>query len=185
MSRRKRLERGNCGFDLRQIFNLTFIAQTPRFGNTWTNRFLGNWQLSPIVAYHTGTWFYAFAGVDNSLSGVFLDRPDVLGNPYVKSTTGALQWLNPNAFALSAPGTFGNSGRCSLLAPGYFNIDAAVSRYINITERHRVELRFEFFNLLNHPNFQAPDNYLSDATFGQILSDVGPRILQFALKYTF
>jgi hypothetical protein len=109
----------------------------------------------------------------------------VFGNPYVKSTTGALQWLNPNAFALSAPGTFGNSGRCSLLAPGYFDIDAALSRYFNITERQRVELRFEFFNLLNHPNFQAPDNYLSDATFGQILSDVSPRILQFALKYTF
>jgi hypothetical protein len=178
-------DRGNCGFDIRQIFNLTFIAQTPRFADPWTNRFLGNWQLSPIVAYHTGTWFYALAGVDNSLSGVGLDRPDVLGNPYVKSTTGALQWLNPSAFALSAPGTFGNSGRCSLLAPGYFNIDAAVSRYFNITDRHRIELRFEFFNLLNHPNFQAPDNYLTDATFGQILSDVSPRILQFALKYTF
>jgi hypothetical protein len=181
----RRGERGNCGFDIRQIFNLTFIAQTPRFSGLWTNRLLGNWQLSPIVAYHTGTWFYASAGVDNSLSGVFLDRPNVLGNPYIKSTTGALQWLNPNAFALSAPGTYGNSGRCSLLAPGYFNIDAAVSRYFNITERHRLELRFEFFNLLNHPNFAAPDSYLTDATFGQIQSDAGPRILQFALKYTF
>jgi hypothetical protein len=178
-------ERGNCGFDIRHIFNLTFIVQTPRFSSPWKNRLLGNWQLSPIVAYHTGTWFYALAGVDNSLSGVGLDRPDVFGNPYIKSTNGALQWLNPNAFALSAPGTFGNSGRCSLLAPGYFDIDAALSRYFNITERQRVELRFEFFNLLNHPNFQAPDNYFSDATFGQILSDVSPRILQFALKYTF
>jgi len=103
----------------------------------------------------------------------------------VKGTTGALQWLNPSSFAVSAPGTFGNSGRASLLAPGYFDIDAAVMRYINITERQRLELRFEFFNLLNNVNFQAPDNYITDATFGQILSDVSPRILQFALKYTF
>ena len=181
----RRAERGNCGFDLRQIFNLTFIAQSPHFQNTWTNRLLSNWQLSPIVAYHTGTWFYALDGVDNSLSGVGLDRPDVSGNPYVKSTTGALQWLNPSAFSLSPVGTFGNSGKFSLLAPGYFDIDAAVMRYINITERHRVELRFEFFNLLNHTNFEAPDNYFTDATFGQIQSDVSPRILQFALKYTF
>ena len=178
-------ERGNCSFDLRQIFNLTLIVQSPHFQNPWTNRLLGNWQLSPIVAYHTGTWFYPLDGFDNSLSAIGLDRPDALGNPYVRSTTGSLQWLNPSGFALSPTGTFGSAGRCSVEAPGYINIDAAVSRFINITERQRIELRFEFFNLLNHPNFLAPDNYFTDATFGQILSDVSPRILQFALKYTF
>jgi hypothetical protein len=180
-------ERGNCGFDIRQIFNLTFIAQTPKFSDRWVNRFAGGWQLSPIVAYHTGTWFYPLdpSGLDNSFSAVGLDRPNVSGNPYVKSTTGSLQWLNPSAFSLSAPGTFGNAGRCALEAPGYFDVDAALVRYFNVTERHRVELRFEFFNLMNHVNFQAPDPVIEDPTFGQILSDVSPRILQFALKYTF
>jgi hypothetical protein len=178
-------ERGNCGFDLRQIFNLTFIAQTPRFANPWTNRFLGNWQLSPIFAAHTGTWFYPLLGYDNSESGIFLDRPNAIANPYVRHTTGPLQWINPSAFPVSAPGTFGNAGRCGLEAPGYFDVDAALVRYFNITERHKVELRFEFFNLMNHVNFSAPDNYVPDSTFGQILSDVSPRILQFALKYTF
>jgi hypothetical protein len=48
-----------------------------------------------------------------------------------------------------------------------------------------VELRFEFFNILNHPSFQNPDNYLTDSTFGQISGTYGPRILQFALKYKF
>ncbi|MGH9430440.1 MAG: carboxypeptidase regulatory-like domain-containing protein [Terriglobia bacterium] len=178
-------ERGNCSFDIRHIFNLTFIAQSPHFANPWTNRLLGNWQLSPIIAIHSGTWFYALDGFDNSLSGVGLDRPNVAGNPYTRSTTGSLQWLNPSAFSISAPGTFGNLGRSSLLAPGYFDIDAAVSRYFNITERHRIELRFEFFNLTNEVNFSAPDATVTDATFGQIQSDVSPRILQFALKYTF
>jgi hypothetical protein len=178
-------ERGNCSFDLRQIFNLTFIAQSPQFANPWTNRLLGNWQLAPIVAYHTGTWFYALDGVDNSLSGIGLDRPDVLGNPYVKSTTGSLKWLNASAFSFSPPGTFGDSGRCSLEAPGYFDIDAAVSRYFTIKENQRLELRFEFFNVTNHVNFSAPDPVVTDPTFGQILSDVAPRILQFAMKYTF
>lgn len=178
-------ERGNCSFDLRQIVNVTVIARSPRFQNTWTNRLLGDWQLSPIIAYHTGGWFYPLDGSDNSMSGVFLDRPDVMGNPYVKSTTGSRQWLNPAAFALSAPGTFGNAGRNALEAPGYFDIDTALSRFFNITERQRIELRFEFFNLTNHVNFSAPDPSLSDSTFGQLLGDVGPRILQFALKYTF
>jgi hypothetical protein len=48
-----------------------------------------------------------------------------------------------------------------------------------------VELCFEFFNILNHPNFQVPDGNETDATFGAILSDFSPRILQFAMKYTF
>ncbi|MGA2987002.1 MAG: carboxypeptidase regulatory-like domain-containing protein [Terriglobia bacterium] len=178
-------DRGNCGFDIRQIFNLTFIAQAPRFANPWTNRLLGNWQLSPIVALHTGTWFYPLDGFDNSNSGIGLDRPDAVGPPYIKSTTGALQWLNPYSFPISPAGTFGNAGRDALEAPGYVDVDAAVTRSFNVTEHQRVELRFEFFNLLNHPNFQAPDATVTDATFGEILSDVSPRILQFAMKYTF
>jgi hypothetical protein len=96
-----------------------------------------------------------------------------------------LQWLSPSAFRPNAIGAFGNSGSDSVRGPGFFNIDAGVSRYFKITERHRVELRFEFFNILNHPNFQTPDNGESDPTFGVIQSDFSPRILQFALKYKF
>jgi hypothetical protein len=178
-------DRGNCGFDLRHIFNASFVADTPRFVNPWANRLLGNWQLAPIVSLHSGTWFSPWTGTDNSLTGIGMDRPNAIGNPYVRSTTGALQWITPNAFVPNALGTFGNAGADALLGPGYVDVDVAVSRYFNIKEKQRVELRFEFFNVFNHVNFNAPDNYLTDPTFGQILGDVSPRILQFALKYTF
>jgi len=177
-------ERGNCGFDLRHIFNLTVIAQSPHFSNSWANRVLGNWQISPVVAYHSGSWFAPYDGIDNSLSGVGLDRPNAIGNPYIRNTS-TLQWLAPNAFALSAPGTFGNAGMGSLSGPGYFDIDTAVSRYFNITERQRVEFRFDFFNVLNHANFQNPDNTITDSTFGLIQGANDPRIIQVALKYRF
>ena len=178
-------DRGNCGFDLRQIFNLSFVAQSPHFAGVWTNRLLGNWQLAPIVSIHSGTWFSPITGLDNSLTGIGNDRPNVLGNPYTKSTTGSLQWLNPSAFAPNALGTFGNAGSDSLIAPGYADVDMDVSRYFTIHENQKVELRFEFFNIANHVNWAAPDNNLQDNTFGQILGDVSPRILEFALKYTF
>jgi hypothetical protein len=73
----------------------------------------------------------------------------------------------------------------SLRGPGYFDIDVALSRYFNIAEGHRLEVRFESFNVMNHTNFGNPDNNLQDSTFGVIQSAVSPRILQFALKYSF
>jgi len=179
-------ERGNCGFDLRGTFNLTFVVQSPHFVNPWTNRLLGNWQLAPIFSIHSGSWFSVVTGTDNSLTGIGLDRPNVAGNPYVRNTN-TLQWLNPSAFVPNAVGTFGSLGSDSLLGPAFFNIDAAVSRRFNIKETQQLELRFEFFNITNHVNFNVPnlDTNLQDPTFGQLLGDVAPRILQFAVKYTF
>jgi hypothetical protein len=177
-------DRGNCGFDLRHIFNLSFVAQSPRFKNPWTNRLLGNWQLAPIVSLHGGEWFSPWTGYDASLTAVGCDRPNVTGNPYTRNTS-TRQWLDPNSFVANTPGTYGDAGSQSLIGPGFFDIDASLSRHFNIKEKQQLELRFEFFNLTNHVNFSTPDNYLSDSTFGQILGDAGPRILQFALKYTF
>jgi hypothetical protein len=64
-------------------------------------------------------------------------------------------------------------------------MDATLSRYFPIRERQRLELRFEFFNALNHVNFMNPNSTLSSPTFGVIQSAYDPRILQFALKYVF
>ena len=148
-------ERGNCGFDLRGTFNLTFVVESPRLANRWANRLLGNWQLAPIFSIHTGTWFSVFTGLDNSLTGIGLDRPNVVGNPYVRNLS-TQQWLNPSSFVPNALGTFGNVGSDSLLGPAYFNIDAAVSKRFSVREKQRIELRFEFFNLTNHVNFNVP-----------------------------
>jgi hypothetical protein len=181
-------DRGNCGFDLRHLFNLSFVATTPKFAGLWTNRLLGNWQLSPIVALHSGEWYGVETGLDNSLTAVGLDRANVVPgvNNYVKNMN-TLQWLNPAAFVPNTIGTFGNSGQATQVGPGYFDVDAAVTRFFNVPhhEGQRVELRFEFFNLFNHANFFTPDNTLTDSTFGLLLGASDPRILQFAMKYEF
>jgi len=178
--------RGNCSYNLLHVFNLSLVAETPRFANRRTNWLVGNWQLSPIFSLHSGLWSYPLVGVDNSRSGTGIDRPNAVPgvDPYEENMS-TLQWLNPAAFTPNAIGTFGNVGRNSLVGPGYFDIDAEVSRYFNFTEKQRLELRFEFFNLTNHPNFRLPNLTESSATFGEIQSDVSPRILQFGLRYTF
>jgi hypothetical protein len=82
-------------------------------------------------------------------------------------------------------GTFGNTGYNSVLGPGFFDLDTNLKRVIRITEHHKAELRFEFFNVLNHTNFSNPVSSLKSSAFGVIQSSADPRILQLAAKYSF
>jgi hypothetical protein len=108
----------------------------------------------------------------------------VVGDPYVRDTK-TLIWINPSSFVANPLGTFGNAGYNSLTGPGFFNLDANFTRAFPIREHQRFDLRFEFFNLLNHTNFSTPVSSRSSATFGRILSAGDPRILQFAAKFVF
>ena len=173
-----------CDFDLRHSFANSFVYESPRFNGRAVNLLLGSWQFSFLISAHSGWPFHATTGVDASLSGVGLDRPNVVGQPYVKDKS-TLVWISPSAFVANAPGTFGNEGYNSLLSPGYFDIDTNLTRLFKIHESHRVELRFEFFNALNHTNFLIPVSNIRSATFGLLQSAADPRILQFALKYSF
>jgi hypothetical protein len=103
-------------------------------------------------------------------------------------------WLNPAAFKAPDPGTFGSLGNTNLLGPAYFNIDLALSRMFSVTEKQRIEIRAEAFNIQNRVNFSNPATItypngptaaLTNNTFGRITADVSPRIMQFAIKYVF
>lgn len=180
----RNLDYGNCGYDIRHNFNASMVFNSPRFSNRWENRLLGNWMVAPLISWRSGYWVTPSTGVDASLTGVGLDRPNVTGNPYIKNTS-TLRWLNAASFTPNLPGAYGNAGSFSLISPGYFDMDADLSRFFRITEHQRVELRFEFFNSTNHVNFNGPESSLKSSSFGKLLSAGDPRILQFALKYYF
>jgi hypothetical protein len=81
--------------------------------------------------------------------------------------------------------TFGTLGRNSLRGPGINNYDLSLMKKTNITESKSLEFRAEFFNAFNHAQFLNPDNAGGSGTFGQITTDRGPRLIQFALKLYF
>jgi hypothetical protein len=105
--------------------------------------------------------------------------------------SGGPGYFNSSAFTLPpAIGNgfdYGNSGVGVLLGPGQFNWDISVVKRTKIAERQEMQLRTEFFNAFNHPQFNNPGAAFSTpATFGVITStSVNPRLIQFALKYSF
>jgi hypothetical protein len=102
-----------------------------------------------------------------------------------------VSWLNPAAFALPVSGTYGNLSTANLLGPGALNVNASLSRLFKVRERQVLELRADSQNLLNRANFANPGaSMAATANFGKITSTAPgqlgtPRIMQFAVKYTF
>src|SRR5438309_1828888 len=63
----------------------------------------------------------------------------------------------PGAFAIPAAGAFGNLGRDVLRAPGLWQVDLGLSRYVNLTERANIRLRADLFNTFNRAQYGAPN----------------------------
>jgi hypothetical protein len=190
----RRFDRGNCGgIDIRHNVNVSAVVQSPHYSNRWVQALAGDWQLSPIIGGHTGSYFTLTTGVDNALNGITGQRPNQVASNVYCGNKSANCWFNASAFAAPATGTYGSSGNNSLLGPGYFQVDVSLSRKFRITEHHALEIRADAFNIQNRVNLSIPNTTLNAGNFGKITSDItavgsasgDPRILQMALKYSF
>ena len=190
----RRAEWGNCASDRRQMFNLSLVAQSPVYHNKWLQMVIGNWTTSAIFTAASGAWLNVIDGTDVPLTGAGADRPNVVASTTVANQT-INQWFNTAAFVQQATGTYGNTGRNTILGPGNWNLDAALWRSFPLTERLRLDIRGEGFNVLNHTRWgtigatSATSNpgtsLASGTTFGKITSALDPRIMQIAMKLTF
>jgi hypothetical protein len=189
----RHFDRGRCNSDLRHIFNLTSVAETPQFGNPMLRRLGTGWRLSGLYRITSGAPMSVVTGVDRQLSGQGAaggnnaygqQRPvQVIGDPYGNGSV--TNFLNPAAFVQPAIGTLGNMGPLNISGPKFWQLDMALSRVFALRETAKLEARFEAFNVTNSLRPMNPTLSLSSATFGQILAANDPRILQFALKYVF
>jgi hypothetical protein len=149
-------ERGPASFDTRQRFTAALNYELP----SWSSykRVGSGWQLNTIINVQTGRPIPIVTSSDTTGRFYFNQRPNVVPGvspilPHWNASTG---YLNPLAFVQPAFGTFGDLGRNSVFGPGLTNFDFSVSKNTLLTERVRLELRVEFFNLFNHPNFALP-----------------------------
>lgn len=188
-------DRGNCGFDIRQSFNFSLVASTPKFSGKKAV-FLGQWQIAPLLTYRTGIPITVTTGVDTTLVASttnFKARPNqILPDPYAGSCPNGAQaggtycWFNTSAYLAPALGVYGNVGRNSLNGPNSFTWDSSISKQFALTEKWNFLFRMEIFNLLNHPVYGSPVTAMNNSNFGRIQTQVGTsRTFQFAAKLFF
>jgi hypothetical protein len=161
--------------------------------NTPGTRFLkpvfSNWQIGAVLTFQDGTPLNpAYYFTDFANSGT-LNRPNVVPGQSIAlppSQRTIDEYFNVRAFSDPAPYTFGNAGRNIIPGPGNEVVDLSIQRRFPVRERMGVNLRGEFFNAFNHPNFGIPLPYVDFAPlFGRIFGVGAPRRVQFALRFEF
>ena len=185
--------RGLSDYDIPQSFVASVIWQLPNFsnGNYLAKTLANGWQTTGILTLQRGIPFTVVSGVDNSKSGVGADLADIVGNPHISHPSKAAEvaeYFNTKAYTLNTVGTFGDSGRNSLIGPGIENLDCSVSKTLYSSNKVQTLFRGEAFNVFNHTNFGNPVSNVSSSSFGRITSlntSSAPRVLQLALRLEF
>ncbi|HKI00236.1 MAG TPA: TonB-dependent receptor [Candidatus Sulfotelmatobacter sp.] len=222
-------DRGPSDFNAVNRFSGSFVYDLPlqrmwAHGPKWGERLLDHWQAGGILTAQTGSPFtVVLAGASASAGAAFGNpaRPDLVGNPFqpgnVAANPGCVgpsqvrvpeSWFNPCAFAAPLLGPlglplFGTEGRNILTGPGFTNLDFGLSKSMALgAENHRLQLRGDFFNLFNHPNFDGPGHVFDclplqpcgppygGSSFAQVLSanaygNKPPRQIQLSARYIF
>ena len=193
-------EKGNSGDDVRHtmsyqlLYELPFGAGQKYMRSGFLSSVVGGWQLSSVGQVRSGIAETVLLGVNTFGNGNLTNqRPNaVAGVSQYAANPNVNQWLNPAAYSLPAPGTFGNLGRNTFYGPHYAQEDVSLIKNQVFKERYRAQFRAEVFNFLNHPNFDLPQATFGTSTFGQTLNTFGrtlgtgvSRQIQLALKFYF
>jgi hypothetical protein len=212
---RHRFDYGPSDFDHTHVFTVSYVWQTPSLkgAGAFVRHLLGDYEFSGIISAQRGRPITVLQGTELSGTGIGNDRGTFIRgvDPYSSNscagvTAKCVSWLNPAAFAPKAAvlGTFGDVGKNALRLPNTSGWDVQVSKYFSISERWKLQLRGEYFNVLNHPNWapestscnNAPcatnqisafDKLNGNSSFGTFRAGqaADPRIAQLAVKIIF
>ena len=182
------------------VYQLPF-GKGRMIGSNWgpaLEAIAGGWDINSINTARTGQPIdlaYATTPAAIDVTGLTADyrgqaeiRPNVSGTAAGSQSTAQLirNYFAGYTFTQPTPQQpFGNLGRNAFRAPNFEQWDVSLNKTFRLYERVNVQLRSEFFNILNKTNFFIPDPRLNDAAFGTIASTFPPRQIQLALKLVF
>ncbi len=194
---------GNADYDTRHYISANYAISVPHFGGPKV--LVDNWEVAGTIFHNTG---YPFSVYDNTGtvvygSGALAQQTDNNFNHHCgggKHTTG---YGTPCDFAshFTAASAYGQQGRNQLYGPNYTDFDLDLMKGFSLhSERAKLKVGAQFFNLFNHPNFQIPYADISSSTNGQIYTtantptsilgaflggDASPRLIQLKGTITF
>jgi hypothetical protein len=188
---------GVANIDRAQTFNASYTYQLPVgagkrfFGQLgWVSKqVLGGWDISGITSVTTGPPFEVTATDTSSTGNVHTVPADRICNGNLPSGQRSItHWFNTSCFVQPATGRIGNEGRDVLWGPGSTQFDLSAYKRFPFGEKRWVQLRADYFNAFNHPNFTIGGTgvqTLTQSTYGQLVGAYPPRNLVLSLKVAF
>lgn len=204
---------GNADYDVRNNLNLSYVYNLPikqmLLGHGWSP-LVGGWTVSGTIFTRSG---FPYTVVDGNAEGALYYQG--FGGPifatHLNGSSPGGSCNSPDHPCLTAsqfqastssPTHFGIQGRNTFRGPGYFNTDLAVTKTLTFPrwETGKLSFGFQFFNILNHPNFDQPVANLADSQFGKIIytvsspttifgsglgGDASPRLIQVRASISF
>jgi hypothetical protein len=194
---------GPASFDQTQMLVINYVWDLPSLSKRFNNNVVvksifDNWQLSGVSTFASGLPF--------AVSGDTTDGADIvgggdgwrtmlIGEPKIGHGSRTFdRWFNTAAFGRPPQGYYGDAPILPVRGPGINNWDLTVMKQFRLwSESSSLQFRSEFYNVWNHPNFNAIDTYalfdengqLANSTFGQITGNRSARVIQFSLRLTF
>jgi hypothetical protein len=180
---------GSCDYDIRHNLNAQYVYQLPiKVRDHRLGYALNGWQVSGTVFWHSGIPFSVLStpysangngivqGSGPQFAGIVPGVPLYEHHAIPGATQpGTIQWLNPDAFVSTVdPSTgtcyggdgpqtcqFGSLRRNALRGPDFFWSDFYLTKWFPLSERVKLRLEGQFFNVFNHPNFGLPSVVLA------------------------
>lgn len=199
-------------WDVRHRFSFTGTYRLPVvFRQPVMAAVLGGWEWSAVAILQTGTPFTVFTSApfqgnfdangnflglkassgDYNADGVNYDWPNMPTKDYTGTHT-RQEYINgifqKSEFGIPAPGSEGNMKRSAFRNPGLIQVDTSLIKNTPlrfIGERGNLQLRFEFFNVLNRVNLQGVSADLNSSTFGRSTATYDPRVIQLGARIIF
>ncbi len=180
------------------VYDLPFFKDT----STWKGKVMGGWQFSGIIEAQSGSpinggeqtygvgwrsWDQAGVGTGSGQQPYNLvgdwkvsDQKFSLGAAYDQNF-----FFKPTAFAAPAAGTYGNVGRNIITGPTAWNWDMSFVKKFRFSESKYFQIRADFLNFPNHPNWSNPSGDPSSSTFGRVTGKGGSRQIQMTATIRF
>ena len=183
----KKADKGLSSLDHRHALSYAFVYELPfHEGPGPLQKLAGGWVVDGIYTLQTGFPLTVKYNGDVFSSGTDNARPDLVCNPNLPGSEQTVdRFFKTECFQRQSPIRFGTAGRSAVTGPRINNVDLALMKNTKIGEKVNTQFRTEFFNAFNHPQWNPPNRFIDQATFGVISSTRDPRIIQFGLKLIF